>query len=711
MNETFATSLPIAQSLICLLFVVAFWWPAWRWLAVLNHGQEQALSQRMAMAFVIAFGAFSLCTGPMLLLHMSSQVAMTIICVIWILASISAEIAWRKKLPAAPNVAEESRTSSDVQLAHSTRTFLPAFLFSLAAATSLALGWLPSQVALSLVVLSFLCNLWLSRAPSARPIAIPTKANPAVRLAFFALLALALVSPTFHHRADADDNLYLSEALILQDSPAMGAIAPTHRGEALPANPVYAWQSFELWGAMLARFSGLHPLIVMRSLLGPILLLLSLSLYATLLRRMIPPRLLQVGMVFLLAYFLFGISSHWTPNNYLLTRPQQGKTWLMHAGVLALFIQGLAFLKHTNKSNAFLLFLISCACLGWAPTAILLVPAALGTLGLAQLFLKPSIQTIKQGLWLGLCLTPQIFFLLFLRMQEENGMQEATLNDGAPKTWSDLFFFTFLKMRSGGGALELLALSAAPLLILFYPKNRRQAYPLVFLGILAALLLNPFLFGWVSDMAAGKWGYMRLFWLLPFPLLIGALGANLYASFLKTKGALASGIVMLGLLAALPLSGAHYVWSRKNLYSESDKGVVLYPVENPYKIPQDLLDLAEELQGLPLGPEHRVLAHLNEVTHLAPLVKRFDFVFARDFQTPPPLLALGRVEEAQRREELGLSFLSGQMTNMEAAPLLELEQASYIIVSPSTADLSDSLAVLDYSLRFGSGPYELWVRD
>ncbi|MDA0667105.1 MAG: DUF6077 domain-containing protein [Planctomycetota bacterium] len=148
----------------------------------------------------------------------------------------------------------------------------------------------------------------------------------------------------------------------------MGEFAPTHRGEPLPANPVYALQSFELWGAMLARFSGLHPLIVTRSLLGPILLLLSLALYAGLLRRMIPIGLLQVGMVFLLAYFVFGISSHWTPNNYLLTRPQQGKTWLMHAGVLAVLIQSLQFFKQSNRQNGLLLFFISCACLVWAPT-------------------------------------------------------------------------------------------------------------------------------------------------------------------------------------------------------------------------------------------------------------------------------------------------------------------------------------------------------
>ena len=268
MNEPFTTSLPIAQSFLCLLLIVAFWWPAWRWLAVFHHGQGQPLSQRVAMAFVIAFGAFSLCTGPMLLLHISSQAAMTSICVIWFLAGITAEIAWRKKPRLETDATRPSEPSTDLQLAHGSPTFLPAFLFSLAATTSLALGWLPSQLALSLVGLSFLMNLWFTRTTSTRQISIPAEPNPAVALIFFGLLGLALVSPAFHHRADADDNLYLSEALILQDSPAMGEVAPTHRGEALPANPVYAWQSFELWGAMLARYSGLHTLIAMLGFLA-----------------------------------------------------------------------------------------------------------------------------------------------------------------------------------------------------------------------------------------------------------------------------------------------------------------------------------------------------------------------------------------------------------------------------------------------------------
>jgi len=709
----FATSLPLAPSLVCLILVCAFLWPAWRLLFVAGYQKEQPAYQRLAMAFVFAFGAFSLLTGPLLLAHAATQTACMTVGLVWIAAAVGAEFWARKKR--APSCMQTKQAEAFTTAEPSFQNFrglLPALLFSLGASTSLALALIPSSAALALIGFSFATNVYLIR--RAEKIGAPTRpqSHPWIGLLLCALVVSAVVTPALHHRADADDNLYLSESLLLQDTPAMGQFAPTHRGEALPANSVYAWQAFELWGAMLARISGLHTLIVLRSLVGPLLLLLSLALYTSLLRLFIPKGLLPVALVCLLAYFLFGVSSHWTPNNYLLTRPQQGKTWLMHAGVLALLLQSLQFLRTPSKANWALLSLISLACLGWAPTAILLVPAVLGTLSLVQFCRSPTRESLKHGLLLFLAAAPQILFVIFLRLQNDHGLQEATLGYESDSSWPDLFFFIYLKIRTGGGALDIFALLSAPLLWLLFPQSKKQIFPLLFLGGLAIVLLNPLLYGIIEEITSGKWGYLRLFWLLPVPFLFAALGSALYASFLQQKNGNTKSFLALGsFLCAMPLCGAHYIWSTENLYAPADSGTVMFEVENPYKIPGGLLDLAAHLTHLPLGPEHRILCHLNEVTHLAPLVQEFDFVFARDFQTPPPLIALGREQEALRREKLSLEFLHGTMADAEAATLLQSELADYVVVSPYTADLSAQLSSLHYSLRFGSGPYELWVRD
>jgi len=709
----FATTLPLASSLICLLLIGAFVWPAWRFLSIGRAQRRQPFYQNLAMAFVYAFGAFSIVTGPLLIGHAATLTAMLVVGVVWVVATAAAEVFARKhKALPVQHAHVATDTLSAAPIFQNIHCLLPALLLSLGATVSLALDLVPRVIAFGLIGLSFTANLFLLvRGKTSNPIA-PIRSSRAIGLLFIALLTMAIITPTLHHRADADDNLYLSESLLLQDSPAMGQFAPTHRGEELPANPVYAWQSFELWGAMLARLSGLHTLIVLRSIVGPILLLFSLALYASLLRLFLPKQLLTVAMVFLLAYFLFGVSSHWTPNNYLLTRPQQGKTWLMHIGALALILHSLQFLRSNSKGSWALLFLISCACMGWAPTAILLVPAILGTLSLAHFYLKRNTDSLKQGLILCLAAAPQILFVVFLRLQNDHGLQEATLGESVATSWADLFFFIFLQLRSGGGALELFSLLSAPLLLLLLPQSRKQVFPILFLGGLAVFLLNPLLYGFIQDLASGKWGYLRIFWLLPIPFLFAGIGASLYASLeQKNHGRWRPIFGVAALLAAMPLSGAHYVWSRSNLYSPPDKGIVMFKVENPYKIPSGLLDLASHLTQLPMGPKHRVLCHLDEVTHLAPLVLDFDFVYARDFQTPPPLIALGREEEAMRRERLAFEFLHGTMSNEDASALLASELADYVIVSPYTADLSSQLTELHYSLRFGSGPYELWVRD
>ncbi|MDA0667104.1 MAG: hypothetical protein O3A95_05215 [Planctomycetota bacterium] len=199
MTETFATDLPIPQSLLCLLLVVAFWWPAWRWLELGGRNQEQLLSQRMAMAFVVAFGVFSLLTGPMLLWHMSSQLAMTSVCAVWVVAGIGAELAWRKN----PRTVspEKGEVPTGLHQAQHTTYFLPALLLSLAATTSLALGFLPSKIALGLMTFCLLLNLWIARKGKTQTVAISAKANPITSILFSSLLGIGLVSPAFHHRA------------------------------------------------------------------------------------------------------------------------------------------------------------------------------------------------------------------------------------------------------------------------------------------------------------------------------------------------------------------------------------------------------------------------------------------------------------------------------------------------------------------------------
>jgi hypothetical protein len=350
--------------------------------------------------------------------------------------------------------------------------------------------------------------------------------------------------------------------------------------------------------------------------------------------------------------------------------------------------------------------------LGWAPTAVLLVPALLGTLALSHFLLAPSLKTVRRQLPMIACFLPQLLFAIVLSTQQDSIMKESTLDWGDPSPWSDLFILQFLHGRMAGGALEITALVFAPLLVLFVPHLKRQAYPLWFTVALGLVLLNPVLYTTICEYLSGEPGYLRFFWLLPLPFLIASLGA-VVVHLSRWPGHVELGrfATLFVALTAFPLCGAHYVWSQDNVYYPSNDGSYVSGVENPYKMPAGLLATAQELTTLPLGPENRILCHINEVMHLSPLVREFDFVFARDYQTLPPLWVLGREEEAQRRLSLGIDFMQGAMDSATAAPLLVQEKAQYVIVGPDTLGLEVQLQQLDYSLRFESEGFSLWVKS
>lgn len=713
------TELPLLGTFTFLLLVALFWWPALR-LHLFLRAPEQSRETAAALAFVTAFGVFSLVTAPFLLTHAPTEAALYAVGIVWLCWTVGTEILLRRRPPpgrtpsAIPAPAFEG-ASPFPSLAFGT------LLFTAVAALLCAQEILPRRYGLLAILFSAACNatvvfsFWRrdrnTKVQGSRQATDGTASAdwnlPLTRAAGLLLLIGMVVSSFFYLRADADDNLYLSEALMLLGSDAMALHAPTHRGEALPANPMYGWQSFELWSAMLARLSGLHPLVVMRTLCAPLLLLLSIGLYRGLLRRVLPADLLPYATVLLLGYFLFGMSSQWTPNNYLLPRPQQGKTWLMHLGVAAMVLQSLQFLEFPHAKTWVPALLVSFACLGWAPTAILLVPMLLATLGLTHLLASLDIRSIKPVLLLGLCALPPLLFGLHLHGQQEALNLEASLDWEEDSPWTGLFFYQFLQGHSLGGGLELFLLCASPLLLLGIRSLRQASYPTLYLVAMGLFTINPLLFGLVQDFT-GDTAYLRFFWLLPLPILLALLGTRVIQT-LRARGI----PEVLGLalfLGFYPMFGGHYVWSEANLYDPPEEGIYLTEATNPMKVPDGLLAIAQELRGLPLGPERRILCHLNEVMHLAPLVPDFDFVYARNFQTLAPLLQLGRAEEAARRERLGTSFLKGEMDAREAAPLLEQELATYIVLGPWTGDLKGLLVELGYRERSASGDFGLWVK-
>ena len=507
------------------------------------------------------------------------------------------------------------------------------------AAWALAAERVPRRLALAACAALFAANgaVWLRARRLAQPAprTAPLRALHGVAAAAAIALGLAAaVATTIWVREDTDDLLYLSEALALVDSPAMGAEHPAHRGEALPPNAAYAWSAFELWGALISRASGVHTLALFRTLFAPLVFVLSVFACYELFRRILPRGSVAVAMLVTLAYSTFGVSSHWTANNLLLPRPAQGKTWLVHLAIPALVRIAFEFGRRPSAGTFALVLLVCLAGLGYAPSGVFLVPATLGAALLTYAALWPGRESIVRGVVGAAALAPIVAFGLWVALQTDERIVEAFADRAAPGTWQDEFFFSHLDFAHGTGALELFPLVALPLAAIFVRKREQLFYPAAFTLMLFATVANPLLYGVFAGKLTGFEGYKRIFWLVPYPLLMGVLAAGLLQAAAATRWPRAAGAAVLaGFLLAMPLTGGSLVFGAGNPSGGRGSWPPPYRAENAFKMPEDLRRLAETLKDGPHGPDALILCSERTASHLAPLIPAFDFVFARHYLT------------------------------------------------------------------------------
>jgi hypothetical protein len=699
--------------------VTAFSWPGIRGIARWDReAQRYSWPGRVALGFLASFGTFSALNGPLLLLHHPTRTALWATALAWAAATIAVEVWWwRAPRPALPPAGPPAAVS----LPPPPWSAIVALLSvaSLGAAWALAAEWIPRRLALAGCLAIFAANVLVLRAtrPLVKPIAEdrhgPLRFLHGGAAAIAVGIALAAtVATTVYVREDADDVLYLSQALELGDSEAMGAELSTHRGEGLPPNELYAWSAFELWGALVARVSGVHALPFFRTFLAPLCFVLSVFACYELFRRILPPGSVAVCMLVTLAYSTFGVTSHWTANNLLLPRPAQGKTWLVHLAVPALVRIGYEFMRAPRAGSWGVLLLVCFASLGFAPTALFLIPGCVGAVLIAYLAFWPGRDTLARAVVAATALAPILAFGLWIGVRMDGGMAEAVADRQTPGTWHDDFFFGHLDFTNGTGALELFPLVALPLAALFLQKREQLFYPVAFTVALFASSTNPLFYTLVSGTLTGWEGYKRLFWLVPYALIMGVLAAGLLQVAATTRlPRLAGASVLAGFLLSMPLTGGSLVFGAGNPSGGRGALPAPYRAENAYKMPDDLLRLAAVLGEGPHGAHDRILCSERSASHLAPLVPEFAFVFTRRYQTRVALKSLGRHNEATERERLARDFLAGTVTPEEAVPLLARNHVRHVVLDGAVPAAASVLAHAGFTRTPGDfGPYELWSR-
>jgi len=705
--------LKAGQVFAATALAAAFAFPGVRAVVRWDAGRRFSWPGRIAIGFVAAFGAFSALTGPLLLGHRPGRWALVATLAGWAVAVLAVETWPRRRRDADAAIPAEPEPAIAALPPRWSLALAALCVASLACAWAFATASVPRRPALALAALVFAANGWLLlRAPRSGAPPAEARLRPLKRAATagaILLFGVALVTTTLWVREDADDLLYLSEALALPDAAAMIAENVTHRGEGLPANVLYDWQAFELWGGLLAKASGVHPMILFRTLFAPLLLLLAAACWLEIFRRTLPRGSVAVGMLIALAYCLFGISSHWTANNYLLPRPGQGKSWLIHLAAPVIVLLSYEFLERPARASWGLLLLACFAALGFAPTAVYLVPSALAALVLAHFVLWPARSSWRSAAAASAALLPVLGFGLYLAAHVDGRLGEAIADRTEPARWRDDFFFGHLNFNEGGGGLELFPLVALPLLALLLASRAQRFYAVAFTAALFATVLNPLAHLVIGGSLTGWEGYRRLFWLVPYPILLGILAAGLLqAASAARRPGLAGGAVLAAFLIAMPLTGGVYVFGPRNPSGWVEPAP--YRAQNAFKMPEDLLQLAGTLARGPHGPDERILCSGRVASHLAPLAPNFDFVYTRGYQTRASLHLAGRFEEARERERLADPFLAGELAAPEAVPLLAAQKVRYVIQERDADALEGALRQAGFERTGVFGPYRLWTR-
>jgi hypothetical protein len=475
----------------------------------------------------------------------------------------------------------------------------------------------------------------------------------------------------------------------------MGAEHAAHRGEALPPSALHAWSALELWGALVARVSGVHALALFRTLFAPLLFVLTVFACYELFRRILPPGSVAVCMLVTLAYSTFGVASHLTAQSVLIPRAGQGRTWLLHLAVPALVRIGYEFMRAPRAGSWILVLLVCFASLGFAPASLLLIPSTLAAVLLAYLVFWPTRASLVRGAAAATTLAPLLGFALWV--SGGAGAPPAATGSGS---WQGDFFFAHLDLSHGAGALELFPLVALPLAALFLQKREQLFYPVAFTAALFASATNPIFYPLVSGSLARWEGYDRLFGLVPYPLVMGVLAAGLVQVAASTRRPrLAGAAVLAGFLLSMPLTGGALVFDASAR------------AENAFKMPADLLRLAETLAGGPHGPHDRILCSERSAAHLAPLVPAFDFVFTHADHTPRALQAAGRHREAEERERLARAFLAGGVAAADAVPLLDAHRVRHVVLDAPAPEAAAALDAAGFArVPEAFGRYELWSR-
>ena len=143
---------------------------------------------------------------------------------------------------------------------------------------------------------------------------------------FILIVLFQLCMAVTHASFDGDDAYYVVESLLAQQADVMNTILP-YTGSSTSLDLRHSMAVFTMWEAFIAKVTGVHATILCHTVLPLILLPLIYILYLEIGRILLGTRqdLLPVFMIFIALFMMFGNTSIYTAETFLMMRTWQGK--------------------------------------------------------------------------------------------------------------------------------------------------------------------------------------------------------------------------------------------------------------------------------------------------------------------------------------------------------------------------------------------------
>ncbi len=245
---------------------------------------------------------------------------------------------------------------------------------------------------------------------------------------FFAILIFQLVMAVVMAPFDGDDAYYVVETLLAQQADVMNTILP-YTGSSTSLDLRHALAVFTMWEAFIAKMCGVHATIVCHTVLPLFLLPLIYTVYLEIGRVLLGGKqeLLPIYMIFIALFQMFGNTSIYTKETFLMMRTWQGKSMVANfiiPMILWLFLgmfedcrkPGYLWKEETSggarlvRNSAFVvLFMVSMAAGIMSSMGIMFASGFIGLLSLALLIYTRDIKIIPKA---ALSVAPCVIYLL-----------------------------------------------------------------------------------------------------------------------------------------------------------------------------------------------------------------------------------------------------------------------------------------------------------